>query len=432
MGARERSGQASVEYVALIAVVALVLAVGGAVVAVTGLGDRVVHAIRQGLCAVAGVACPVPPQPCIVRRGAQRDTGSLTLGVVRVGSDAAVVRELRSDGRIVVTLIGGSHGGAEIGIGVGGEVVAGGAPLPAGGELRAAAIAHVGGGRQWVVRDKAAADKLIDALGQDETIPLVDGPAEAIDAALGGGSDVRAPDVEWIEGGPGADASASIGAGLGLSATASLGDTEGMRIDHRSGAMTLYLRLDGAASALLSAKLAGAGVSSPGGTTLALTVDRHGKPRELSASIVRAVEGTVKLPPGLRALLAQAAGGPSPAAGGRVEIDARLDLTAPANIEAVRRLVEAMRPPGDPHAVLTAAEGIGERLLNGARIDARLYGSVSHGYGGGGRVRLGGGIGGQVGHRTEDNRLLGAWERPPDGAWAERRDCLDAARRLSA
>src|SRR4051794_29980610 len=104
MHGRARSGQASVEYVALIALVAVFLAIGAAVVGVTGLGDRVVHTIRQGLCAVAGVACPAPPQPCVVRREAQRDAGSVTVGVVRLGSDAAVVRELRSDGRIVVTL----------------------------------------------------------------------------------------------------------------------------------------------------------------------------------------------------------------------------------------------------------------------------------------------------------------------------------------
>jgi len=58
------------------------------------------------------------------------------------------------------------------------------------------------------------------------------------------GKNVRAPDVEWVEGGPGGDASAAIGAGLSVSATASMGQVEGTRIDHRTGARTLYLRLD--------------------------------------------------------------------------------------------------------------------------------------------------------------------------------------------
>jgi hypothetical protein len=427
-----QDGQASVEYVGVIALVALILAVGAAIITFTGLGERVIHTIRQGLCQVAGFACPVPPKPCIVRRNAERDTGSVTVGIVRVGSDAAVIRELRSDGRVLVTLIGGSHGGAEIGIGAGGEIVAGGAPLPAGGEARAAAIVHLGGGRQWVLRSQAEADRLVDDLGQDETIPILDGPAEVIDEALGGGTEVRKPDVEWVEGGPGGEASAAIGAGLSVSASASMGQVEGTRFDHRTGARTLYLRLDSTGSAAISAKLVGASVTSPGTTSVALTFDRHGKPVELSASATRALEGTVGLPPGLRALIAQSAGGATPGPGARVEVDARLDLTAPANVEAARRLMQALGHPDDLGGVVSAVKGIGERIVDGARLEARLYGTTGHNYGGGGRVRLGGGIGGHVLHRTEDNRLLGAWERPPDGTWLQRRDCLDAARRLAA
>jgi hypothetical protein len=427
-----QDGQASVEYVAVIALVALILAVGAAVITVSGLGERVIHTIRQGLCEVAGLACPVPPQPCVVRRQAERDSGSVTVGIVRLGSDASVIRELRSDGRVLVTLIGGSHGGAEIGIGAGGEIVAGGAPLPAGGEARAAAIVHLGGGRQWVVRTQADADRLVDDLGQDETIPILDGPAEAIDEALGGGSDVRGPDVEWVEGGPGGEASAAIGAGLSVSATASMAQVEGTRIDHRTGARTLYLRLDSAGSAAISAKLVGASVSAPGTTSVALTFDRHGKPVELSASATRGLEGMVGLPPGLRSLIAQSAGGATPGPGARVEVEARLDLTAPANVEAARRLMQALEHPDDPGGVLGTVKGIGERIVDGARLQARLYGSTGHSYGGGGRVKVGGGLGGQVLHRTEDNRLLDAWERPPDGTWAQRRDCLDAAERLAA
>ena len=42
------------------------------------------------------------------------------------------------------------------------------------------------------------------------------------------------------------------------------------------------------------------------------------------------------------------------------------------------------------------------------------------------------GVGANLEHRMEQSTLLGAWERPPDGAWTDRRDCTDAAKRLAA
>ena len=207
------NGQATVEYVAVIALVALVLAVGAAVVTVTGVGDRLLYAMRQGLCAVGGVLCPPPPEPCVLSRHAQRDTGSVVILAARVGEDQALIVERRSDGKVAVTVGGGGHGGAELGLGAGVDVDAGKDSVGAGAEVRAAAIARVGGGRTWILPSEAAARKLIDALGQDQTIPLIDAPVEAIDELFGGGEHVRAPDIDWSDAGSGGDASANADVG---------------------------------------------------------------------------------------------------------------------------------------------------------------------------------------------------------------------------
>ena len=74
--ARSDRGQATVDYVALLGLVALLLAVGGAAVTVSGVGDRLMYALRQGLCAVGGVLCPPPPEPCVVRRGSNTSSGT--------------------------------------------------------------------------------------------------------------------------------------------------------------------------------------------------------------------------------------------------------------------------------------------------------------------------------------------------------------------
>ena len=428
------NGQATVEYVAVIALVALVLAVGAAVVTVTGVGDRLLYAMRQGLCAVGGVLCPPPPEPCVLSRHAQRDTGSVVILAARVGEDQALIVERRSDGKVAVTVGGGGHGGAELGLGAGVDVDAGKDSVGAGAEVRAAAIARVGGGRTWILPSEAAARKLIDALGQDQTIPLIDAPVEAIDELFGGGEHVRAPDIDWSDAGSGGDASANADVGpAGLDARGAISVAAGLKIDHRTGRRIVFLRLDDSGSAALTAKVIGAGAGQNSIGTVAIAFDRHGKPVALTANASAQVEGTAQLPPGLPltkkilALLHGHAG-----AGARLELDATLDLTAPANAEAAKRLIDALHHPEDPAGALRAVSGLADRLVTGARLDARLYSVGLDSYGGGARVKVGAGLGANVDHRVEDSRLLGAWERPPDSVWHDRRDCTDAARRLAA
>jgi hypothetical protein len=431
--ARSEHGQATVDYVALLGLVGFLLALGGAAVTVTGLGDRFVYALRQGICAVGGVLCPPPPEPCVVRRDAQRDSGSVTVGVVRLGQDQALVVERLSNGKVAVTLIGGGHAGGEIGIGAGVGVSTGGETLGAGAEARAAVIARLGDGREWIVPDVAAARRLIDQLGRDETIPLVDGPVEAIDELFGDGEHVRDPDVEWDEGGTGGDASGEADVGpVTVSARGALGVSVGVRTDHRTGRRTYYLRLDASASAALGAKLVGGRGAGAGSTSVAVTFDRHGRPVELVATAFRQLDGSMQLPAGLVAKNLLARAGAHGGTGGRLEVDARLDLAAPANAEAAKRLIDALRHPEEPGALAGAVAGLGERIINGARLDARVYRMTSDTYGGSARAKVVVGVGANLEHRMEQSQLLGAWERRPDGAWTDRRDCTDAARRLAA
>jgi hypothetical protein len=413
--------------------VAFALAAGGAAVTVTGVGERLLYALRHGICTVGSVLCPPPPPPCVIARDAQRDSGSVTVGVVRVGEDQALVIERLSNGKVAVTLVGGGHGGVDVGLGVGGHVQAGGEALGAGAEVRAAVIARLGGGKEWILPNEAAARKLVDALGQGQTIPLVDTPAQAIDDLFGGGEDVRPPDVEWQEAGSGGEAHAVGEAGSALvSARVAASEAIGSRIDHRTGERTLYLRLDDASSAALSLKLLGAGAAGAGSTSVAVTLDRHGTPVELVATAFRQLEDSLQLPPGLSTPKVLAHAGANAASGRRLEVEARLDLQSPANAEATKALLAAMADPSDLPGRVAAVARLGERLIDGARIDARLYGLDSQNYGAGGRARVGIGFGAALDHRLEQTRLLAAWQRPPDGAWTDRRDCLDAARKLAA
>ena len=418
---RCQRGQATAEYAALLLLVVLVLAVATTVVADPGIGRGVLDGIRRALCEVSGLGCPADGarQPCVVASRGDRDSASVAVAVVRIGANAAVLRELRSDGTVAITLLGGGAGGAEVGLGAGLDL---GGPLSFGGELRAAAIAGLGGGRTWIVPDAAAADRLVRDLGQRRR-PIVDGPLGLVRKAFGKGPDVREPDVVFTEGSTGKVASAfGSRAGGDGSIDLDLGDAAGMRTDRRTGLRTAYVRLDRAGSAALGAVLLGGAGSGSGSLALGVILDRNGEPVELSLTGSRTVAGTAGLDGPLRRLVASG----QLDGGGRIEIDARLDLRDAGNREAALRVLRGLRRPDRLTELATAAGGLGDRLLSFSDLQARAYRVKERRSSAGGRLKAGGGVGGGLSRQREDSRLAGAWERPPGGAWRERLDCAMA------
>src|SRR3954452_13594889 len=112
-------GQAAVEYVGLLALVAIVLGAG----ALLGGGEAVASAVGRGmqraLCVVRGGECDLDVRPCVVSAGGVEDDGSVDVFVVRIGSDEVVLREDRSDGTSAVTFARLRRGGLELTMGVG-------------------------------------------------------------------------------------------------------------------------------------------------------------------------------------------------------------------------------------------------------------------------------------------------------------------------
>ncbi len=414
-------GQATTEYAALLLLVVLVLTAVGTVVVDPGIGRGVLDGMRRGLCEISGLGCPADArQPCVVNRRGSRDSASVTVVLVRIGADAAVLRELRSDGTVAVTLLGGGSAGAEVGLGAGLDL---GRSLALGGELRAAAIAGLGGGRTWIVPDKTAADRLIEDLDQRRR-PIVDGPLGLVREAFGDGPDVRDPDIVFTEGSTGKVASGSWSRGAGRATTdVKLSEAAGIRTDRRTGKRTAYVRLDREVRAALSAWLVGNGAGGgPDSLALGVTFDRAGELSELSLTGSRLISRGAGLSGRLRQLVGMAQVG----VGGRIEIDARLDLRDPGNREAALRFLDAARLPDRVGQLVGAAGDLGDRLLSFSDLQARAYRVEDRRSRLGGRLKAGGGVGGELLRRREDSRLAGAWERPPGGAWRERLDCAFA------
>jgi hypothetical protein len=192
---RSHDGQASADYAAVLVVVAAVLALAGGV-AVPGLGERVVEAVRTGVCMVAGDICrdadaaAAGLAPCVTSERARGTETALEVAFLRVGEDDRWSVAVRSDGSAVVTRTEGRQLGATAGFG------ATGTPI----RLEVGVSGTLGvvrrSARSWEFRDLDGARRfLAEAFGPDP-----------------GAVDRHPPDERWQALGERGDASVGISA----------------------------------------------------------------------------------------------------------------------------------------------------------------------------------------------------------------------------
>src|SRR3954467_3129841 len=121
---RSCRGQASIEYLGVVALVALVLG-ALAVPALAGqdVAGAVLAQVRRALCVVSGGDCEEDRRPCPVDTRGVRESQHGSVGFLRYGQDRLTMREARSDGTVAVTVLmdhrfgldGGVGGGAHAG-----------------------------------------------------------------------------------------------------------------------------------------------------------------------------------------------------------------------------------------------------------------------------------------------------------------------------
>ena len=157
---RPVAGQASAEYVALLAVVVVVFAGAAAVGSPPALAASLASAVRHGICLVAGGVC-TPREaraaglaPCLVRARTDRQRLGGRLLAVRLGRTDALLVERRSDGSAAVSFADGERAGAIVGIGV---------RLPAGPRIGAdyGGGLQFSSGRTWEFPSFAAAARFV-------------------------------------------------------------------------------------------------------------------------------------------------------------------------------------------------------------------------------------------------------------------------------
>jgi hypothetical protein len=427
-------GQATVEYIATTLGIVAIFASASMLFAGRGVSEAVVRQMARAICVVGAGDCEEDRTPCVVASRRESSSKHVNAVIFRIGRDDAILREERSDGTVAITRIRDLSAGLDFGIGFDARVSLGKRSLLAGSTLRAAVLAHRGGGSTWILPDARAADRLVAQLAGKQ--PAGRQPSRR----TGERAPPQAPPAGSLPrpGETSTDTAFSVtfdgdrGVGLAhVALTLESTDFFGSRIDHATGRRTIFVRrrneLTGAAS-LTGGVVKGGGVDGTGATDdlYAVTVDRDGRLVDLGIVEAGSYRVAADLPPKLRSVAGEL---DVPTAGGRLyETETHLDLTDPLNRAAARDFLEQVRSPR-PHSgrIVRVAAALRKRLDAAGTVQARAYALDASTMGAAGHAAAVVKVGGGYERTVESARLVAAMSRGPGGAWTQRDDCLSAA-----
>jgi hypothetical protein len=403
------AGQASLEYIGLLALVAAALAVAAPAAGLAGVPAQLTRIVRTGICIVGGDVCRAADaaaaglHPCTLSD--ERRGGGLAVTVlsVRIGGDHQWLVARRSDGSVAVTKVARDDAGASGGLGY--EL----GPLKAGVEAQAGL--RVASGIGWEFPDAATARRFLAAAHYGLSPAIRRWPAawrsgEAALAVSGwaGLGVVATGENGAARGGASSDGGAMRGDSSGASVEAPAGGIEvaaesalGARVAR--GSTTLYLRAEtegprttGVFDGLLEA--------GPRGPVVAeYTRDRNG-PRELAfrVSAPGAREGQV------------------------VETVARLDLRVPANRAVAANLLRH-RAPWPPSVAGALREAIRQAVRTGT-VERSVYAVEDDSQSLELAARVGAEVGVEAGYSKVDRRLVEASAWTAGSQERAREDCI--------
>jgi hypothetical protein len=404
MRSRSSSGQASVEYVALVAVVAIIFAVAGSfTLQGRAIAAAVMGQLRRGLCIVEGHDCKETHAECTTSSRSSGNELGADIFVVHLGGGSSAIVEHKSNGKVVVTLTDHLDGGAGVGFGAGLQL---GEKLSLGAQARASVIASLGNGVGYEVANDRQAEALLRLLKRPKMDPNFLTPADRaywanIERAL---PQIPAPVARYrkLELTGSGSADAELGpVSADLSGQLSGGGSENLITHER----TYYLK------GSVSLDVGGGPTTGRGAEAkAAVTFDRHNKPKELVIVGGGKAETSSSMPVALQSIVGDLKTG----SGRSWELEGHLDLTQPGRWDAVR------------HSVLHP-DRLMQMILDDGTVEANTYGTEDSSFKLSGHVKEGLAIGGQFSHHSETTHLLSAMEHTPEGFWVPRYDCLAAA-----
>ncbi|HEY8583645.1 MAG TPA: hypothetical protein VIL49_11885, partial [Capillimicrobium sp.] len=346
-------GQATIEWLGAVALVALVLS--GAVLVAGGdaIASSVVRGMHRALCVVRGGVCDLDRRPCVVEANATANDAHVNLLFVRVGRSELILREHRADGSVLVTYLHDTSSGWEAGAGSDVWLSAAGQEVLAGSGARVALLASLGGGETWLFDDALDADVAMAQLSEGHEPTL-----GRRTARIGGTGLELSAEAQGKRGG--------VTGAAALTAKRS----HALSVDEQTGQRTHVVRVDGAAEALLKrtgGKIEGAAAA---GERVSVTTAADGTPLELS--VVRSGElgGAVDLPEVAQGAAEELLGGGR--GHRRWVVEQRLDLTDPQSLAAAEGFLAALEGPLPMLA--SASDALRARLAEAGVTEARAYG----------------------------------------------------------
>ena len=397
-------GQATVDYVAIVAVLAIVfsIALASAAIGAPGIVNAVSGQFRHALCLVGGGPCPEwRSKPCAVATTREQRHFAVTVILLRYDNDKVVLREDMSDGTVRLTVSTAHGGGLEAGFGASARSTVQGHDIGASDEARIAAQLTYGSGKVYVARDKREADALMEAIDR--------------------GVEPSRPSEDFHEGGARTIGNGGLG---GPGANVALRGIAGMVIGYKrdlvSGERTIVLNAGRNGWGAINIGLGGPAQSTDATAALHLTLDRRHRPTALSVAVTGTLAGGASLPlPVPRALRANAGGSSGALKGRRWEVNARLDLRDPLAAAAWERF-------RDNPASGDAIGALGAAIRDRAALDVRTYGTSGTSGGAGAGIAGGVVLRGEYEHIDERSQLIAASSRPSGGLWEPRVDCVSA------
>jgi hypothetical protein len=437
---RGEAGQTAIDFVGIVAVAALLLVL--MLAAAPGWGQALSCKVADVLaeigigsgCSTSSTNADGSPKldKCVLSDHSGKASASVTVFSVKGGGNIAILKQKRGDGTWAVTTSAGGELGVEGGIGGGGEVEGG--DWQVGGRLEGKGGVNGQGelGSTYVVDSEKAADDIIDIYrnqARDSAIAGTAGPASGLlhwgldKAGLTEDRDLPDPDQTYYQGGVGLTGKGSVGP---LEANASGSALLGYKVDNKTGEKTAYYKL--ATKGQAGAGLVGAGINGDAGMQMAITLDKDGNAK--TATLTRTY-GYAGQAPALtfknmdKGAYFRSLGLTGDASSGhRVEITQTLDLTDPANAQALTAWGAGQLPSlvtGSTPGVVKGQFDLVSVFDERAGGNVRRYSTDESKYGAGASGALGIKFGVEGSYEGKDSTLEGAEYWTPGGSvqqWA--------------
>ncbi len=422
---RDARGQATSEYVALVLLVAVVLALAAGLTS-GGVDGQVLAGLQRGLCTVSGSACPRIERPgpdlapCPLQRTTRGESLDGAVDFLDLGSSGTLTSVRGSDGRVTVSLIDGSALKGEVGLGL--HVSVG---EREGGEITADLGASFASGRSWTLPSEAAARAFVDRYGSKATVG-----GKAVDE-LRSGCSILCDAIGWrphAELPPPDETYTARGGMAGLkvplivaTAEASGGALVGAR-RRRDGSSTWFLQLDVAYGLQAALGEDAPTVGRQRQAVVSYSLDARGRPSQLAIHAVTRTGGRVTLSGSRRGLSGKLGGG------GQLvtELDGTLDLHDAHNRAAADAFVRALEHPWERGELTRRAAALHEQIAGAGTVDRRTYAMISSSFGLGAKIAVGAQLGADFERQQEGMRLLSAETRLPGLPFLPRDDCRSA------